>query len=176
MTNAVSDEDLDRLFPKAVQKLARAQWTPAKVAMRVVPWLAERGKVLDVGAGCGKLCLVGGMTTKAHFTGVEIDAELVAHAKAAAKAAKVQSVRFLAGDALVMSWASYGALYFFNPFSGAEDQYVAAIEETKRRLEAAPAGTRVATYFGYGGEMPVSYDQAASERFGAGLLELWEKR
>src|SRR3954452_18195742 len=59
---AVPDAEFDRLFPDELRDRSYLHWTPVEVAVRAAELLAPspRGiRVLDVGAGVGKLCLIG---------------------------------------------------------------------------------------------------------------------
>src|SRR5882724_9352746 len=62
--NAVDDAAFDQLYSEDVRRLSGVHWTPVSVALRAVELLApEAGmRVLDVGAGAGKLCCLGALS------------------------------------------------------------------------------------------------------------------
>jgi SAM-dependent methyltransferase len=175
-----SDWDFDRIYPKDVQKLSRIHWTPVEVARAAAAWLAPGpgAKVLDVGSGVGKLCIVGALTTRGHFTGVEHREAYVALSKALCREHKIGNVRFVHGDALAQDWSAFDGIYLYNPF-GSEDasseQFVLDVDRLEAQLARVRPGARLAVYCGYGGKTPVSYALESSERVGGGLLELYTK-
>jgi SAM-dependent methyltransferase len=180
---ALDDEAFDQLYPEHIRRLSRVHWTPMEVAVRAAELLApEPGmRVLDVGAGPGKLCCVGALTRGGTWHGIEIDPGLVAVAVAAARSLAVaRRIRFHGGDMYGLDWQRYDSLYLYNPFesllfSGAGRGAVFAdqVARAEQRLSALPAGTRVVTFHGFGGAMPSSFALRATERFGAGALALW---
>ena len=181
----VDDRDVDRLFPKTVQKLARTHWTSAEVARCAAAWLAPdaAARVLDVGSGAGKFCLVGAAATPGHFTGVELHPSLARVAHDVAKKYRFERVRFLPGDALAIDWASYSGLYLFNPFAEGLDgagteqtAYLRQIEQTTAKLNQLASGTRLAVFFGFGADVPATFQLLGQERFGSGTLDLWQQR
>ena len=185
----VSERDFDLIFPPLVRKLSRVHWTPLAAAQRAAQLLVQApdDKVLDIGSGAGKLCIVGALTTRGGFTGVEKDRELVRIAKQISRDHKIERVRFVHGDAFGLDWSEYGALYLFNPFANdiaikkdslqhvtvREETYVQLVSQTISKLAGLPAGTRIVTYHGFGGEMPPNVVQEAAEIVGPGVLQLW---
>ncbi|MGH2897879.1 MAG: SAM-dependent methyltransferase, partial [Solirubrobacteraceae bacterium] len=82
----VSDAELDHVFPDDLRERSVQHWTPVEIAVRAAELLAPGpdARVLDVGSGAGKLCIVGALVTGATWWGVEQDATLVAAANHAA--------------------------------------------------------------------------------------------
>lgn len=184
---AVTDAELDEVFPEELRDRSPLHWTPVAVAIRAAELLAPTvdTRVLDVGAGVGKLCLIGALVTGATWWGIEQDAEQVAAASRAAWALDVtRRTRFVHGDGSRLAWDEFDALYFYNPFSTVQlaphaSPFVryATIQATLRRIEqrlaAVRAGTRVVTFHGFGGKLPAGFTQIAREPAGDGALELW---
>lgn len=184
---AVSDAELDQVFPDELRDRSHLHWTPLAVAIRAAELLAPSPdvRVLDVGAGVGKLCLIGALVTGAMWWGVEQDAVQVAAARHAAWSLDVANrTRFLHGDGSRLAWDEFDALYFYNPFTtlmlaphASPFVRYATIQGTLRRIEqrlaATRAGTRVVTFHGFGGELPAGFTRISREPAGDDALELW---
>jgi tRNA G46 methylase TrmB len=71
--HAQEDEQFDLIYPPKIRGLSRVHWTPVEIARKAAAFLVrELGtRVLDVGCGSGKFCIVGALTTEGHFTGIE---------------------------------------------------------------------------------------------------------
>ena len=160
------------------------------MARRVVELLAiTRGThVLDVGSGVGKLCIIGAAMTGALFVGVEQRAHLVDVAVAAAARAHATTARFFHRDFSTVDIDTFDAVYLFNPFEEnvwEPDEWLddtvamslakarADVVRAEEMLARARPGTRVVTYHGFGGDMPLAYRHLLSERRGSGHLDLW---
>jgi predicted RNA methylase len=183
----VADAELDQVFPDELRDRSHLHWTPVAIAMRAAELLAPTPdtRVLDVGAGVGKLCLVGALATGAMWWGIEQDPLQVEAARHAAWALDAtRCTRFVCGDGSRLAWDEFDALYFYNPFSTVmlaphASPFVryATIQATLRRIEqrlaATRPGTRVVTFHGFGGQLPPVFRLAAREPAGGGALELW---
>jgi len=189
---SVSDVEFDRIYPAWIRRVSDMHWTPYEVARRAAELLVvdSTTRVLDVGSGAGKFCLIGSLATKGRFFGVEQRAALVAAAERAAQACHATRVHFIHGNLTSIDWSGFDAFYLFNPFyehiahatplidepidrsPGLFSQYVAT---TALKLATARVGTRVATYQGYGGVMPAEYRRLSRESFHGYALELWRK-
>src|SRR4051812_11609675 len=81
LTNAVDDAYFDRIYPDWAQRMSRLHWTPVPVALRAAQLLTENhssgARVLDLGSGAGKFCLVGASTYGGDFFGIEQRSHLV---------------------------------------------------------------------------------------------------
>jgi SAM-dependent methyltransferase len=186
----VEDLTFDRLYPDHVRRLSPVHWTPVSVALRAAALLApEPGmRVLDVGAGPGKLCCVGALAYGGTWHGIELNPALVAAATTTAKWLEVDHcTTFDAGDMQQVDWDRFDSLYFYNPFEtllfgcGTADHaswavFADQVARTEERLSELSAGTRVVTFHGFGGEMPSSFALAFTEAIGDGQLALWIKQ
>jgi predicted RNA methylase len=186
----VPDSEFDRIYPDAIRRLSPQHWTPVKVARRAAQLLVTEAstRVLDVGAGAGKFCLVGALTSKGRFTGVEQRGHLVHLAREVAREYGVTRARYVHADMREVDWGQFDAVYLFNPFAennfGAREHIDATVAMSHERyardvafvydqLARAREGTRVVTYYGFGGEMPPGYERKVRERAGTDALELW---
>ena len=185
----LTDQAIDLLYPAGVAAAGERHFTPVAVARRAAELLAPtpRHRVLDLGAGAGKLCLVGAASTGASFTGIEKRRHFVQAAIEAGAQLRLRNVHFIHADILEVDWRPYDSYYLFNPFAehllGPIDhtELVAPalfgfyVQEVQKRLRDARRGTRVVTYHGFGGNMPACFRLAARENAGSDELEVWIK-
>ncbi|MDB4962252.1 MAG: hypothetical protein JWP01_2251 [Myxococcales bacterium] len=187
------DDVFDDHLPRKMQVQSAVHFTPVSVARHAARLLAPIPgmRVLDVGAGPGKFCVVAASEVPAcTFVGIELRPHLVRVAKRLAARMSVANVTFLDGDALELDWSEYDAFYFYNPFaeqlSGKAFALDAQIElmpstflryvtGTRERLARARAGTRVVTYHTFGAPAPHGYDLVETHPAGTDRLELWIK-
>ncbi len=187
---AVSDRAFDRLLPSPVRERSSVHWTPVSVAVKAATWLMpEAGmRVLDVGAGPGKVCCIGALSRGGTWHGIERDTALVDVARATAELFSLQkNTTFCVGEMETVQWSEFDGFYLYNPFAAIlfgpapfdsnvrlrmlTDQ----IARTEQLLADLREGTRVVTYEGFGGAMPDAYAVANVERFGDTQLTLWIK-
>ena len=181
---STTDRAFDRLLPEALRRLSYMHWTPIEVAIRATTLLCPSSgmRILDVGSGVGKLCMVGAMSSEGLWYGVEQHETLVHTACELAGALGVADrTRFLHGDALAVDWREFDAIYLYNPFEVPlfdvdHGQHlldfrlkVAGVQD---RLAALPERARVVTLQGFGGVMPRSYELLYHERIAAAGLDL----
>jgi len=187
------DDAFDDHLPRKVQVQSSVHFTPVSVARRAARLLAPNPgmRVLDVGAGPGKFCVVAASEVPAcTFVGVELRPHLVRVAKRLAARMLVANVTFLDGDALELDWSEYDAFYFYNPFaeqlSGREfaldskmelmaSKFIRYVTATRERLARARVGTRVVTYHSFGAPVPRGYDLVETHLAGTDRLKLWVK-
>jgi len=190
----ISNHVFESIYPDSLLEIAAVHWTPLHVARRAVEFLvAKDGKgtrVLDVGSGIGKVCLVGALTSGADFTGIEKREYFTRFANALSKDQSISNMRCIHGEMAALDWSSFDSFYLFNPFYEnrfptfridqfvclSEARYQQLIEVVEAKLRNLRPGTRVVTYHGFGGKFPESYALEASEFFGSGSLDLWVKR
>ena len=186
---------MEAAFPELAPHGAIQFWSPASVAERAARLLADAGlsrpaRILDIGAGIGRFCAIGSRTTSAVFTGVEHREHLVVRGRAILAELSVDRVDLVHGTVADVAWSKFDAFYLFNPFeenllvpSERLDHtvpltfqgFLRDVRIVERALDRAPVGTRVATYFGFGGRVPFSYRLAHAETYGGGALRLWVK-
>lgn len=182
------DHDFDTLVPHELRHLSAIHWTPIRVAIRAASLLcaSKRARVLDVGAGIGKVCAIGALSGEGTWVGVEHHAALVDSAADLVRALGVADrTCFVRADAFSIDWNDFDALYFYNPFelqlfpeSVAMPPRSVQIARVQERLAGLPNYTRVVTLHGFGGVMPSSFELLYHERIAsAGLdLALWIQR
>lgn len=185
------DEEFDRIFPPQIRDLSGIHWTPVRVARRAAELLelTASSRVLDVGSGVGKFCLVAARHCPASFVGMERRQNLLEIAEAARATLASERVAFVHADALQAEWKDFHALYFYNPFGEhfldeeeriddlrfGMGEYRRTVQLTEQRLAQMPSGTKVALYHGMGGEMPPTYRLTRQEWCGTGTIEVWLK-
>ena len=187
---SIEDEKFDLIYPPQIRELSSLLWTPVAVAAEAAKMLvtAPGLRVLDIGCGAGKFCLVGASLTDGRFTGVEQRSDLVAAARQAATDLQLTDVEFIHGNVMDVDFAEYDAFYLFNPFEE-NMHYGHKIDSAVRlspalfkrytshvaaQLGARPLGTRVVTYAGYADDIPACY-YCESALFGDDL-KLWIKQ
>jgi len=184
-----SDKNFDSLLPEFARKHSFIHWTPIEIIETSLDWLKldEKSRVLDVGSGAGKFCLVGGMRSKATFTGVEMRSDMIAVANKLKEKLGVDRVTFQKGDIRDTDFRNYTHVYYYNPFCEniAEfdriDDQVTYNPDMFRVLEdyvidqlaAMSIGTRVVTYCSETFPFPASYD--LQDMLYDGKLALWVK-
>jgi SAM-dependent methyltransferase len=187
-----SDDEFDQVYGRWHRMLSPYYWTPVAIAFRAAQLLTSGGRrrVLDVGSGVGKFCIVGALTTQSVFVGVERRPKLVVAARTAASLLEARRTVFVPADFTAVDFEKFDAFYLFNPFeelvsegiisidNGADvapdrfEEYVAAVMTKLRR---APRASRVLTYFGYGGPRPPGFKLLHREAAGEDALTLWQK-
>lgn len=190
--NVVADRIFDQLFPEPVRRVSARFWTPLTIARKAARILAQgKSPVLDVGAGVGKFCLLGALTTDAEFHGLEHREDLVAIANGVAKALGLSDrVRVYQGTLEMVDWSAYQNYYFCNPFEEnifpearryddrvelSKTRFQEDTARVERELDRAPMGTRVVTFHGLGAKVPATYRRADEETRGNPLLHSWIK-
>jgi len=115
---SIEDEKFDLIYSRTIRELSSLHWTPVAVATEAAKLLvtASGVRVLDIGCGPGKFCLVGASLTDGRFTGVEQRSDLVAAARQAATDLALPGVNFIHGNVTAVNFADYDAFYLFNPF------------------------------------------------------------
>ncbi len=188
----VTDAEFDRVFPTRAREVSSEYWTPVAVAQRAASLLVQKGcrRVLDVGSGVGKFCIVGAAFTGATFVGVEHRGHFVATARDAARRIGVGSAQFVHGTFDAVNVADFDALYFFNPFEEnlwtqdvqldqtvhlSEGRFSADVDRARHMLAHARIGTWVMTYHGLGDDVPAGYVLSHREPHRSGYLKLWVK-
>lgn len=186
----LDDESFDALYPRVVQRVSGRHWTPFPVVLRALAMLEidEDSRVLDVGSGPGKFCLIGAMRTRAHFVGVEQRRPLVRLARAVARRYRVERASYWLGDVERIDWTRFNRLYFYNPFGEchvetdeqipfeadlSHERFRRLVRVARLKLACLPVGTRVVTFHGLGGPMPSGYRCVAAEAWNDGLLKCW---
>ena len=186
---AVEDTTFNELYPSRIKRLAARHWTPVAVAKFAAEYLVDKPykKVLDIGSGAGKFCLVGAASTTGMFYGVEQRASLVKLSKKIVDKYDLANVEFIHSNINEISFSDYEAFYFYNSFyenidsSCSIDKAILPERElfysyskyVKEQLEQTPIGTRLVTYWSNGEEIPDSFklEYIACE----GVLILWRK-
>jgi len=188
------DDAFDHQLPVRLRVKSSLHFTPVAVARRAARLLAPDPamRVLDVGAGPGKFCVIAGREVPScTFVGVEIRPHLVALARKLAARAHVHNVSFVDGNALDLDWTSFQAFYFYNPFAEQlhdrsltldprlalePSRFLDYVTGVAQRLASARLGTRVVTYHSFGAPTPSGYELVETHPIGTDRLDLWIKR
>ncbi len=186
----IVDTDFDLIFEEKVQEASGIHFTPIKVAKMAAQYLADdkSPKILDIGSGAGKFCMIGAACTEGYFVGVEQRERLHLEAIRLSEQYKLTNVSFINTNITNIDFKDYDAFYIFNAFyenislfGGSIDDDIELKRElyesyslyVKGQLEAMPDGTKLVTYFSFGKEIPKNYIiryTAFDEK-----LKMWEK-
>lgn len=185
------DEAFDALLSARARFKSSAQWSKVAVAQRAAAWLDEAGatRLLDVGAGLGKFCIVASLWSGRRVTGVEQRPHLVEEGRALATALGAD-VELRVGDLSEVEPTGFDALYFYNPFAEhvaveqdryddtvalSEERYLKHARVVERWLRALPVGAHFVSYNGVGTRIPVAWEVTAQETVAGSLLRRWRK-
>jgi hypothetical protein len=188
---AVPDFRFDAIYPPEIRRHSRIHFTPVAVALKVREWLGPEPslRLLDVGSGCGKFCLVFGASGLGRVTGIEQRPHLHAAAENAAQAMGLANVSFVCGRMEDLDWRPFNVFYFFNPFyeaiarKRAMDDRISMnaglffdnLRQVRKKLEDVRPGSRVVTYHGLGGRLSSNWLLLRSEPIHTDELCLWIK-
>lgn len=189
----VSDYNFDRYLPDALRLVSGQFWTPIEVAVRVADWFEAAGveRVVDIGSGAGKFCVVAAVRGRARYVGMEQRPRLV-------RAASSLAHRFEVADRVSFMCASLGdvdvpaadAYYLYNPFGEnlfgpldcldadvelGHERFVRDVTLVHAMLDAAPLGTYLVTYNGFGGFVPVAYEEVEADLEMPNVLRMFRK-
>lgn len=187
----ITDSDFDSLYPEKIQQLSAVQWTPVNVILQIHLQMkfSKQDRILDIGSGVGKFCLLSSLVSQARFFGIEKRKNLFEIAEAVQRDLKVKNVKFKLGEMTSVDWSNYNVFYFYNPFyesltaeNTIDDQMEKGLQKftldlirVKNRLSLLPKTTKVITYHSFGGKMPNSYEQTKKISLVTGDIEFYEK-
>jgi SAM-dependent methyltransferase len=186
----VSDDDWDHGYPWEYAQLSKVHWSPVAVARRAAQLLSRGSgsRILDIGSGVGKFCVVATLTAPGIFIGVERRVDFVDLARRSAVQARAWNARFMLATVDDVDWYRFDGFYLYNPFAevgwpnqlsgtnqAANAEHRRLVTLTEQRLLLAPRGSRVVTYHGFGGEIPRCFRLIVHEPSGTDFIECWEK-
>jgi Methyltransferase domain len=185
----VTDSEFDKIYPKKIKAVSEIHFTPVSIAKMAAAYLAENSgtKVLDVGAGAGKFCMIGAACTKGYFYGVEQRKNLCSMAKRISNHYHLDNVAFINENIINIEFKAFDAFYFFNAFYenvsllGAIDTKIALDKQlyydysyyVRDQLAEMPIGTKLVTFHSFLKEIPDNY-QVQFTSFDE-KLKFWKK-
>lgn len=190
----VEDAIFDCLLPRFYQSASATHWTPIKAVKQMADFISdcdENSKFLDIGSGCGKLCVLLSLLTKMNVYGIEQRKDMFKVAQKIKSTNSLQNVHFIHGNMLDIDWSFFDIYYLYNPFQEhitdfddmridqkiAFDKkyYAMYTSEVFRQLCWAKRGKKLITFYGYGGSIPDSWRLIQNRVIGYGDLSMWEK-
>lgn len=188
---SIDDGSFDKyIYPDTIQAISRVHWTPVSIALKASQLLAgnEHDRILDIGSGVGKFCIVGGLYTKGKFHGVEQRENLYTISKSIVEKFELENVGFTHSNIDKVIFSDYNAFYFFNPFeeniypnnriddtvSLSFAKYLQYTQYVRNEFEKLPLNTKIVTYCSNHEVIPSGYIQEyhnSKER-----LSLWVKK
>lgn len=184
-----SDALFDSQYPVHAKELSFIHWSPMEVVLKAVDWLdvKQSTKVLDIGSGVGKFCMVGAQASNAHFFGIELRSEFVEISRSLAKKLKLKNAHFIHADVTKIDFSEYDAFYYYNPFcemlsektlideqiTFSRERHRAHEDYVLQQLERCKKGTKIVLYCSSEFALPSSYQ--LRDLYFDGTLSLWEK-
>jgi SAM-dependent methyltransferase len=185
----LKEDEFNSIYPEKVKRNAQRHWTPINIAKQASEFLVDKPgtKVLDIGSGPGKFCMIGATYTKGHFTGVEQREKLIELSNKLLKRYRILNVNFIHANITNIEFKNYDAFYFFNSFYENIDRSAKIDDTIDPHIELyilyhtyiyqqfclAKKGTRLVTYWSTLKEVPPSYELQNS--FHGGFLNFWKK-
>ena len=185
----VDDELFNALYTQRIEAIADIHFTPIEVAKVAAQYLADRVgiRVLDIGSGAGKFCMVGAVTTEGNFTGIELRVDLHDSSAQIALAYQLTNLEFIHSNITDIAFGAYEAFYCFNSFyenisaTGHIDETIELTREhyesysayVCEQLDTMPIGTKLVTYFSHLREVPDSYSVQHTDF--ENKLKMWKK-
>jgi predicted transcriptional regulator len=175
---SIDDFEFDKFFTGHIHDISDIHWTPIKVAIKASNLLTESSetKILDIGSGVGKFCVIGALTTNAHYTGVEYRKSLSEIAKKVVNKFNLKNVEILNSNIMDIDFYKFDSFYFYNSFfenifnESFEDNiridnsvelspelYKKYTEYLFNKLNELNSGTKIVTYCGLNKQIPKSY-------------------
>lgn len=183
------DTAFDELYPEHIQALSTMHWTSVDIARKAGEFLSiPNARVLDIGSGVGKFCLVAGfLHPETVFCGIEQRGELHTFAEMAKEELDLSNVHFIHGNLTELDFSSYDHFYFYNAFyeniepDSRIDYAVKISFELYHRysrlvyemLDSKPPETRLVTFHGSDSQVPPSYKMVSNSYSRA--LKMWIK-
>ena len=190
LNKGIEDKLFNTLYSLNIKKLSEHHWTPVEVAKLAADYLVDKPKckVLDIGSGVGKFCLIGATSTKGRFYGVEQRSRLVKLSQKIANTHKIKNVEFIHSNITQVSFSKYNSFYFYNSFYEnigrfqaidttiplEEKLYYSYSQYVENQLKKTPIGTRLVTYWSEWLEIPEGFDLEFTAY--DGKLNFWEKK
>jgi hypothetical protein len=187
----IDDKSFDKyIYPEKIQRISSVHWTPISIAMKASDLLVQNDndKVLDIGSGVGKFCIIGALHTKGTFYGIEQRQKLHIISKKLIREFEVTNVKFIHSNIDRINFYDYNAFYFFNPFeeniypknkiddtvSLSFSKYLQYTIHVRKEFERLPINTRIVTYCSDHEIIPSGYIQEYQDS--KDRLSLWVKR
>ena len=185
-----NDDTFHQLYTKKIQLLAKKHWTPIEVARIAAEFLVseKNEKILDIGSGAGKFCLVAGhYKPNAFFYGVEQRKSLIEVAENAQIKLGLDNVFFIEGNFTQLNFNNDDHFYFYNAFFeniAGTDKIDESIDYSLelynyynrylyKQLETKPAGTKLVTFHSLENEVPRNFTLVDTRM--DNLLKCWIK-
>lgn len=185
----ILDTEFNTIYPSPLDDLAGLHFSPITVIQDAIEFLVQQEgtRVLDIGSGAGKFCMVGASCSAGVFTGVEQHEHLHLISKKMSKFYQIKDVHFIHQNINTINFSDYDAFYFFNSFYenlDTSDSLISNMEINRdlyheysayvyNQLQNMPIGTRLVSYFSYNLEIPNNYLLQSSSH--AGKLKMWIK-
>lgn len=159
----IDDKEFDLIFPPRIKTLSERHWTPIIVAKIASTFLCHQAglRILDIGSGVGKFCLVGAtLQPTCTFFGLDIREYFIKIANKLKKKHAILNAVFECRDMMETDISTYDGIYFYNSFqekiddtsvmddtsSISHEMYNTYSQHLYQKFLEMPVGTRLVTY------------------------------
>ena len=183
------DSNFDGIFQKKYREISKMHWTPIEIAKIATNWLATSSdtKILDIGSGVGKFCIVGSIISDAHFYGIEKRDDLVNESNRLKTKLNLDKINIINENIVNIDFKGFDSFYYFNPFCEQIAEYGLIDNNIKtsnikyetyedhvfNQLKKSKVGARLVTYCSQNFSPPPSF--MIKEMMFDGELTFWEK-
>lgn len=189
----VNDDEFDMIFPHYYSLQSPVHWSPIAVARQIAEWInpLKQKKIIDIGCGVGKLCILLQILTQHRIYGIEQRDNLVQIANEIVNRNGLKNISIKNLNMLDLNWEEYDIYYLYNPFQEHVSDDGPCIIETNieldkkyfvhytaevfRQLTWAKQGKQLITFHGFGGRMPSGWRLLSSRHIEDGDLMMWVK-
>jgi SAM-dependent methyltransferase len=187
--NNALDKYFDAHLSHKLRSISEKHFTPFEIAFQAALLLVNRPamKILDIGAGPGKFCIIASRVMKANYYGIEHREHFCNLARDIIKERNMKNINIIHDNFVNHDFKKYDGFYFFNSFEENLDpsNVIDHTVETSHfhfkyyraklieKLNSARKGARLVTYYTVSEDIPPAYVlKWSSDNH---LLRLWVK-
>jgi hypothetical protein len=168
-----NDDLIDSLLPDQVRTYANQHFSGSYTISLAAKFLVQKpdSKILDIGSGSGKFCLLGALLhPNAHFHGVEYRESFVHLAHELRIKLGIENASFRYDNILNVAFDAFNGLFMFNPFlehrnnharmqdfTDEPERYEAYFSHVRAEFARCPSGVRLVTFHGSDEQIPKNF-------------------
>lgn len=185
-----TDDEFDQLYPDKVRHLSYHYWSTFNLSAKaaILSCYKDKAKILDLGSGSGKFCLVGSLVTNGQFYGVEKRKYLTDIAKNIGALCPGNKPKFIHGDLAEIDWKVFDSIFMFNPLTEYRsakqmdeysqynlDAYNNYMKLISCKLDEMTKGTRFVAVCEFAFKPPKSYEKIHASMVDGLPFGVWQK-